>query len=1130
MRSEATKWIAGALALAVLVFGSRCGGGQPVPYDADASGGSISGLVVKGRVAGATVTAYGLDAVGGRKVTLGSAVTDELGAFRVDLPSYNGPLLLVATGGAYPEEAVANASIRLESAELTYLVSDYQSNTAPTGVAVTPVSHLAAGLALRWVEADGKPVADAGDEAWMRLNNHFGALVGGGLDWRRVAPADFTRAGAGQLDGAGRAGLILAGLSMEARGYAERAGLTPGAGVTSLSLVQALYDDVRADGFFDGVGASGPLVLPSGGFVADAGPSASPLDGSTARDELARAIERFIQSDRNATSVTVNDALPLLNELSADADARLFRSAGVAYDHAGPALTVDVRWKRTDGVVHQPVLPGALVGGTVLVTITATDDSTIMGLSLAVNVAPVTVAQSGSGGSLQGTAEVLTGTDGPLTLMVSSADVHGNPASTTRQYVVDNTPPTIAVTSDSPSTAAYYSTVIPINVTAADANGVTSFTQSGMPGFVNLSGATAQLSGTWTVPATQPDGTLSVTLTAVDSVSNVATTVLPLHVDRTPPSLALAESLPPRYTSASSITIHVMASDAASGVGQVLATLNGGPSIAGTPVSGGWDVQVPLGLDGPSLIRVWGVDQAIPAPNSSYNSALQVLVTRDTVPPAPAVVSVPSYFDERPTVRGTAPYAGMELQVDAAGNPLVPAVVKLPTGATKISVVGSTHIYKASGRLSWGAAPPSAAELYAQDGVTRNVPFLVFDVPVVAAEAPLVPTATFTISCTSGCGGAPDSSGQLIPDPSFTSNPRRWLLPLSLETAPQLASIGNAAGRLRVSISVTDDAGNVGTQRVDLSFHVIAPPLVWSEDPAYSSAADLKSIFAYRRSGVATANYEQAFNSGNPQLLNGQVRMVRYIVQNASAVPAAISVTPSSSTYSQVERWDDVTDSLGSTTNLLRYNHCFSAWLGPSFCAASPATFKYQDYYPAPDCSGIPSTIPPSGTALGSESAVASAPLSADGFLNPQPAGGESTTAQALGGAFLVPAASGTTPGKLVVYLTRPVAVARSVSLAKQDVMSGGPSSLGSNAYSFRIEDFWSLSTHESCTTADGFNMPGGMDVYTSKRHGRFLGSAKTLYSGSVSFATAPLDAGSSTLGETTPIALGYAASIAFTH
>src|SRR3954468_8531330 len=104
MRGEVMKWNrvgVGALALAVVVLGTRCGGGQQVLVDPDAGGGSISGLVVLGRVAGATVTAYGMDAVGGRKVTLGIATTGETGAFKVDLPSYNGPLLLVATGGTY---------------------------------------------------------------------------------------------------------------------------------------------------------------------------------------------------------------------------------------------------------------------------------------------------------------------------------------------------------------------------------------------------------------------------------------------------------------------------------------------------------------------------------------------------------------------------------------------------------------------------------------------------------------------------------------------------------------------------------------------------------------------------------------------------------------------------------------------------------------------------------------------------------------------------------------------------------------------------------------------------------------------------------------------------------------------
>src|SRR5690242_19470991 len=110
-------------------------------------------------------------------------------------------MLLVDTGGAYPEEAVAGATVRLESVELTYLVSDYQASTAMTGLAITPVSHLAAGLTLRWVEAEGMSVTEASAEAWMRLNNHFGALVGSGLDWRRVVPTDFTSPGTGQRDG-----------------------------------------------------------------------------------------------------------------------------------------------------------------------------------------------------------------------------------------------------------------------------------------------------------------------------------------------------------------------------------------------------------------------------------------------------------------------------------------------------------------------------------------------------------------------------------------------------------------------------------------------------------------------------------------------------------------------------------------------------------------------------------------------------------------------------------------------------------------------------------------------------------------------------------------------------------------
>ena len=77
---------------------SRCGGGSPVVPNGGAPG-TISGIVSKGPVNAATVTAYSVTATGERGTALGSTTTSPSGSFTLsELPSYNGPLLLVATG------------------------------------------------------------------------------------------------------------------------------------------------------------------------------------------------------------------------------------------------------------------------------------------------------------------------------------------------------------------------------------------------------------------------------------------------------------------------------------------------------------------------------------------------------------------------------------------------------------------------------------------------------------------------------------------------------------------------------------------------------------------------------------------------------------------------------------------------------------------------------------------------------------------------------------------------------------------------------------------------------------------------------------------------------------------------
>ena len=839
-----TSLLASFVLLALML---HCGGGQPVTPRGDAGTSTLSGLVVKGAVSNATVTAYAVTSTGERATALATATTDASGAFTLaELPSYNGPLLLVATGGSYPEEAVASATVRLESQELTHLIGNYSSGASLQGLAVTPVSHLAAGLATHWVQAEHKSVSDAADEAWLHLSNHFGGLLGGGLDWRTVAPADFTAAGTGQLDAAGKAGLLLAALSMEARGMAEHAGLTPGASLSSLSLVQALYQDVRADGFFDGVGEQGQLLLPAGGFIADAGPSASALDSQTLRFALGQALERFVRSDRNQSGVTPNDVLPLIQQLTSNSDARLFRSSGMDYDHEPPTVFFSAKFSRDGSTQHAPVGALRLVGGTVTVMAEITDASTIHAATLAVNGKPLTTTSSGSGAHLILTGTLSTAADGNLTVTANVTDVHGNTAAPTYLLTVDNTAPAINVASGTPTSGTFYSGAVPLDVGAADANGVSAFTLGGLPGFTNLSGVVERITGTWSVPAAQGDGPVTLQLTATDSVFNVTSLPITINIDRTVPALSLTAPLPPKYTSSTGVTLHVNASDLGAGVGAVKASVNGAPEVTVTSSSNGtWDIPVDLGPEGNKRVLVWALDRAAPTPNSSYNSALVVDVTRDATNPAPIVqANVGSYYDERPasTTNGvTNRWHGSETR--QCWQPSCACGLHLPCRATKRPVIGAGDVYKASTRLSWGATAPTVQQLTAQDGVNLNIPFIVYDVPLTSSQVTHY-LGGHLHHHLHICNPTPTFTGALLQDLSFTADPQRFILPLASDNLPWLATLG-APRQLQIHTEFRDEAGNPGTNNISLTFHIVGPPLVAVEDAGYPGKNDPKSLFGY---------------------------------------------------------------------------------------------------------------------------------------------------------------------------------------------------------------------------------------------------------------------------------------------
>ena len=127
--------------------------------------------------------------------------------------------------------------------------------------------------------------------------------------------------------------LVLAGLSEEARNLAIAKSLSPGGPINSLTLLNALGDDVAADGFFDGVGAANIRIqVPSGSANGYA------LDGQTVRATLAQGITTFLANPLNMSKIATADAQGLVTEIGTDSNSQLFRSSSGNVDLVPPTI------------------------------------------------------------------------------------------------------------------------------------------------------------------------------------------------------------------------------------------------------------------------------------------------------------------------------------------------------------------------------------------------------------------------------------------------------------------------------------------------------------------------------------------------------------------------------------------------------------------------------------------------------------------------------------------------------------------------------------------------------------------------------------------------------------------------
>jgi hypothetical protein len=1039
--------LATALFCTATILALGCGGcGRQTVVSAGrdgGGGGTISGLALKGRINGATVNVYRVP--GGKRdsTSVGTSTTAADGTFTVSVGIAQGPFIISVTGGTFVDEA-SGATISLNSDELTYLVPTFATGDQVSKLLITPMSHLAAGLALRYVNLEGQQLQDAAAEAWVHINGHFG-----NVSWKTtdLAPTDLTTATGSQLDSSAKAGLILAGLSQEALGISKTAGLTGGGAVQALTLVEALYLDVL-DGYFDGSGASGPLILPAGGVLSTTPPSATKLDGQTLRFSLAVAMVQFLQSPKRTYSLSPVDVQPMLQAISQNSDSRIFRDPGHAFFNAAPAVTMTAKFAGSDGQLHTPFGINASVSGLVTLTADATGPSGVQSLDVTVGTGALTPAQGNTASHFVGTWDTRTAADGPLLFAAHATDLYGNAGTTPFGLNVDNTAPTITPTVPAPG---FYSTSVPLDAMANDPNvnasGLASFVAQGMPGFVATDSAVSHVVGPWALATGAADGGVladgpaaGAAYFACDAVTNCRLTpILGVKVDRTPPTVAWSGAAPaqPLYMRGNSLSLQVTADDGAgAGVKGVHASIGGAgitSQVDGVRTGNVWTLTASLPSDGTYSILVWAEDLAITATpgggnkgqNASAPYSLSLTVTVDNVPPSASPTPVAAYYDE----------TNMSANNDGAGAVIAPAQYTFSAG----KAVLPADIHKAQTRRYWGPSAtspaPSAVELEGPN--TYNTPFLQFAVPYNAATEAPITSAKYCLN--TDCGDlilSHSQGGSLYFD-----------LPISANNSSRIAAATSDTVTLSVSLSLADAAGN--TSQVpcgNINYNLHGGYIQVTQDTSYDqySVGDDKSAWYY---GYTRQNFVRLWAAVPSPVPSGyELREHRFVLRNPHSEPVLVLLDlgngPSAATFTNHEVWQDRVFNMAPYRGGGTYTAPDGATLpnSPVWDAFKSGNGCYTGY-PCNDSSfnnasadfplhysgtsgwqcQLRTTTPVNGT--NNDTVRSSGPVHAQVF---QTAPGviplnEVTFVPTQTGPtrFLVPAASGSTPGTIVVYTTR---------------------------------------------------------------------------------------------------------------
>lgn len=166
----------------------------------DSSSSSVSGVASKGPLSGSEITFYKITNEGKPGEKLGSTTTDLSGNYKIDL-AYSGPVLVIAKGGKYKDEATGE-KVELKT-ELRAAIADASTTTKAS---ITPLTEIAVQDAIN--SGGLKP------EIIKASNKKIGQLVGDDTtDITSVMPFDPEDEGTAKTEIEKKYTLLLAGIS-----------------------------------------------------------------------------------------------------------------------------------------------------------------------------------------------------------------------------------------------------------------------------------------------------------------------------------------------------------------------------------------------------------------------------------------------------------------------------------------------------------------------------------------------------------------------------------------------------------------------------------------------------------------------------------------------------------------------------------------------------------------------------------------------------------------------------------------------------------------------------------------------------------------------------------------------------